>query len=1746
MIFPYLLGMNVKIKHLALSISVVAALLCVFVGVTALQQGIGTAAMMDASGGLTDAYAQFHLNKDLHVWAEDDTIISGTYECSIGYWMDIENVNDTSDTVLGSLSFTTQANNVTSVDWEEYADWNESHVEWNFPPYVEFIIEEHDDFGTGFGTSFSETRDVNVDLSRWMNITVFDSDAYQLAEFTVTFRDEDFLWCWGNIKVNEHHEVRASIVPGTFRTDAPLVWNEWEHGVHFDFDKERIQKDKPYNFRVVIKVELTGNEAPPIFYKPEFHIGQGIYYKDFALAGKRYTAEMPEGMLPDNVNYASVTTNVSNYWTLKRHNQIITVLEEVVELAGPHAQFSLDKNFDVHSENDTITSGTYDAYLSYHMDIYNEDDDSDTVLSNLTFSIQTENITGVDWREYAKWNESYAEWKFLPEFIIEENKGFGTGFGTSYSEPKYFNLNIIRWFNQTSFNETAYQLVNFSLEFEDKNFEWLWGSVGTPEHEEVYASIVLGTFETNAPIERVEEGEHEIHFDFNEDALQSGIAYNFSVVVKVEPRRPVIYKPDITIGEGLYHNSTVGETGHISEMPSYLLPENVGYASVLTNVSNAWRLVRVNHLIAGLGEVVTLTGPCAELEFNKDFNVRTEEDTITSGTYERNPWYSMGIHNEDDDSDTVLGNLGFHALADNVTDIDWEGYATWNESSVKWVFPPKFVIHEHDWHWTGFKTNYSETRFLNVNTTRWMNQTIFNNSGYQLAKFNVTFADKNFKWVWAHIEANEHHEIEASIVPGTFYTDAPFNWVDKWKHGIHLDFDKERIETGVTYNFSVVVKVKLTGKEAPPILYRPRFEIGEGLYHNSTALQGYTAEVPSSMLPDNVSCASVTTNVSNAWLVKRHNHIIVGLEEVSELIGPHAVFSAAKVFPVVTENDFIGSGTYERNMWCGLSIKNSDDTCDTVLGDLRFCAQADNITDVHLEEYAVWNKTSVSWTFPPDFVIYEDDWFGSRFGTNHTEVRHVNIDLSRQMNQTMFNDSAYQLANFTITFEDTDFQWCGGRIEANEHYEVNASIVPDTFYTDAPLDWVNEWEHGVGFGFNRDAIETEVAYNFSVVITVSLTGNRDPPIVYKPLFIINVELEKSFAPGGEGFTAEMPLEMLPGYVNNASVTTNISNNWTLRHVNRSIAKLEEVYGSTRIEAWLFNVYVNALPTMPNATFSKGSHENHKFLVNRLENPTITSISLPTMLLETQKPIIDYDMENGKLSYNFVSENSSEFYWSIYDIPSHEAVENVALLNEIESRDHGYEASVSVDKFEFSSPSEQNLNISVDIYDNTSMELLQIDAYLFDEDAVKDHDFVSAKFIDWSSDITPAGFDANSAFWVIQNPQEREYTFSVKVNVIPYSPCVYKPNVNVIKFDLIYEDLVNSSSKFTETTLAGNYTISIDGTCDWIIYKSNASILNFPMIAAENYTTICGYVKDADGNPIENTVVYVKKLNESEYHDYVQTSTDEFGYYEASVKSNEKYKITAGWIRPDYTTEEVENITILPHIENFTLHNASVVCGGVFDANKKPMQGVKVMVVDEFDIAISIDFTNEDGYSRQLKIPEYGNYTVKVEGFDSNELELSDVGRGKAILHNFVVKLLPIFDIGPSKNPYPSIFGMHNGTIIPSQNITVSRLYTYSCAGTGGHTESVKLYDENGEIANGTWEGYQSDWHNITLHNATNGAPYVTLLEYQEYNYTIRTGSYPQIIHNQTFANEYGTINCTKFVDANGKVYYDWIPAIRLE
>ncbi len=121
--------------------------------------------------------------------------------------------------------------------------------------------------------------------------------------------------------------------------------------------------------------------------------------------------------------------------------------------------------------------------------------------------------------------------------------------------------------------------------------------------------------------------------------------------------------------------------------------------------------------------------------------------------------------------------------------------------------------------------------------------------------------------------------------------------------------------------------------------------------------------------------------------------------------------------------------------------------------------------------------------------------------------------------------------------------------------------------------------------------------------------------------------------------------------------------------------------------------------------------------------------------------------------------------------------------------------------------------------------------------------------------------------------------------------------------------------------------------------------------------------------------------------------------------------------------------------------------------------------------------------------------------------------------------------------YPSLPGTHEGMLKLNQTITVSKLYTYPCPGTGGHSEYARIWNNSGWNVTANWGGYR-DWHNITFDDS------FKLAEGKTYNYTIKTGSYPQIIHKSSKEVTVGVINCTEFTDTNGKRYNSWIPAIK--
>ena len=194
---------------------------------------------------------------------------------------------------------------------------------------------------------------------------------------------------------------------------------------------------------------------------------------------------------------------------------------------------------------------------------------------------------------------------------------------------------------------------------------------------------------------------------------------------------------------------------------------------------------------------------------------------------------------------------------------------------------------------------------------------------------------------------------------------------------------------------------------------------------------------------------------------------------------------------------------------------------------------------------------------------------------------------------------------------------------------------------------------------------------------------------------------------------------------------------------------------------------------------------------------------------------------------------------------------------------------------------------------------------------------------------------------------------------------------------------------------------------------------------------------------------------------------------------------------------------------------------------------------EVTVTLSKDVTDllnpeeSEGILLNVSSAVEGEYIVNVTATSEGNASVSDTVSTRTVIAG------ESFEFDTGGGGYPSIAGVHRGTIIPNHTVIVTKIYTYPCAGTGGHTEYVELSNGTRRI-NATWNSYYGDYHNITFPEL------FTLVAGEEYRYEIHTGSYPQIIHEQNYTTLDGAfINCTSFEDVNGKVYGDWIPAIRL-
>ena len=276
-------------------------------------------------------------------------------------------------------------------------------------------------------------------------------------------------------------------------------------------------------------------------------------------------------------------------------------------------------------------------------------------------------------------------------------------------------------------------------------------------------------------------------------------------------------------------------------------------------------------------------------------------------------------------------------------------------------------------------------------------------------------------------------------------------------------------------------------------------------------------------------------------------------------------------------------------------------------------------------------------------------------------------------------------------------------------------------------------------------------------------------------------------------------------------------------------------------------------------------------------------------------------------------------------------------------------------------------------------------------------------------------------------------------------------------------------------------------------------------------------------------------------EYVMTKNNGYYTYLINIPSGSTaeivYNCTFGDEAGQTNTTQDTTIAVTdnddPIIVMVALDNYEVAQGELINVlvNASDNVGVVTVTADGIPLSLVAGTPQRGQWYGTLTAPsDAWIYTVIVEAKDAaNNTAINDTVQ-------YTTWELAKFDT--DAGTYPSIAGIHTGFIIPNHTVVVKKMYTYPCAGTGGHAEYVEISNGTWSI-NATWNGYKGDYHNITF------AEIFTLVEGQKYSYEIRTGSYPQIIHTQNRTTADGYINCTSFVDVNGNDYGDWIPAVRL-
>ena len=291
------------------------------------------------------ATAEVKMYDTIEINGDSDFLPNGTYNGRQWGILQITNTPDSSHTVLGNISVILLGDSISNVEFPENAIWNDTSIHWVFPP--DLVINESEFLQMTYHTTALTSVYSPVSLSRYVDKSVFASDGNQFNSYEVIFEENAFESYSGRIAYEGKTYSNSSLLFDTFTTDLPLTYlsngsylhpitKQYISEINFGFSNSSIQLHRPYHFNFSAAIKPINNSGLPVKIYPRIFLALGHLgpVQDGII---NTTAIVPSSLLPAHLRFASVTTNVSNFWQYRHKDDVKLVFNQTAVLLNSDA-----------------------------------------------------------------------------------------------------------------------------------------------------------------------------------------------------------------------------------------------------------------------------------------------------------------------------------------------------------------------------------------------------------------------------------------------------------------------------------------------------------------------------------------------------------------------------------------------------------------------------------------------------------------------------------------------------------------------------------------------------------------------------------------------------------------------------------------------------------------------------------------------------------------------------------------------------------------------------------------------------------------------------------------------------------------------------------------------------------------------------------------------------------------------------------------------------------------------------------------------------------------------------------------------------------------------------------------------------------------------------------------------------------------------------------------------------------------